>query len=199
MESSAGLGVTTGNLVTAGQATALATISSFDPMYVYFSVPETTYLAFHKKYGRGRDPSSVPVELVTADGQTSPDRGPSISWTARRIRRPAPWAARAVPQSQALLRPGQFARVRFVLERRPNAVLVPKEAVTQTLTSKSVLMLDDAEQSQPPPIATDGEYGEYYIGGIGPVGRRADRRRGHAESPARDNRAAGSRKRRKGA
>jgi len=64
------LGVTVGNYVTAGQATALATVSSFDPMYVYFSVPEATYLAFYKKYGQGA-PTSVPVQLVMADGLPS--------------------------------------------------------------------------------------------------------------------------------
>jgi len=162
------LGVTVGNYVTAGQATALATISSFDPMYVYFSVPEAQYLAFHKKYGGSGAPTSVPVQLIMADGQTFAHPGaidfvdrsadPQTGTVGLRARFANP---------QALLRPGQFARVRFLLDRRPNAVLVPKEAVTQTLTSKSVLIVDERNKVSVRTIATDGEYGENYIAGSG--------------------------------
>jgi len=161
------LGVTMGNLVMAGQATTLATISSFDPMYVYFSVPEATYLTFHKKFGQG-SLTSVPVDLVTADGQTFANKGtldfvdraadPQTGTVGLRARFPNP---------KALLRPGQFARVRFVLERRANAVLVPKEAVTETLTSKSVLVLDDRNKVGVRVITTDGEYNGFYIAGSG--------------------------------
>ena len=162
------LGVTVGNYVTAGQATALATISSFDPMYVYFSVPEAQYLAFHKKYGGSGAPTSVPVQLIMADGQTFAHPGaidfvdrsadPQTGTVGLRARFANP---------QALLRPGQFARVRFLLDRRANAVLVPKEAVTQTLTSKSVLIVDEQNKVSVRTIGTDGEFGENYIAGSG--------------------------------
>jgi RND family efflux transporter MFP subunit len=163
-------GVTTGNLVMAGQATALVTISSFNPMYVYFSVPEVTYLTFDKKHGQGA-PTSVPVELVTADGQVFSQPG-SIDFVDRAADpQTGTVGLRArFPNPKALLRPGQFARVRFVLERRPNAVLVPKEAVTQTLTSKSVLLVDEHNKVAIRVITTDGEYGEFYIAGSGLVG-----------------------------
>jgi membrane fusion protein (multidrug efflux system) len=161
------LGVTVGNYVTAGQATALATVSSFDPMYVYFSVPEATYLAFYKKYGQGA-PTSVPVQLVMADGQTFSHPGaidfvdrsadPQTGTVGLRARFANP---------QALLRPGQFARMRFVLEQRAGAVLIPKEAVTQTLTSKSVLLVDGQNKVSVRTVATDGEYEDYYIVGAG--------------------------------
>jgi membrane fusion protein (multidrug efflux system) len=68
---------------------------------------------------------------------------------------------------QALLRPGQFARMRFVLEQRAGAVLIPKEAVTQTLTSKSVLLVDGQNKVSVRTVATDGEYEDYYIVGAG--------------------------------
>lgn len=161
------LGVTVGNYVTAGQATALAAISSFDPMYVYFSVPEATYLGFDRKHGQGA-PMSVPVDLVMADGRTFDHPGtidfvdraadPQTGTVGLRARFPNP---------RALLRPGQFARVRFVLEHRADALLIPKEAVSQTLTSKFVLLVDEQNKVSMRMITTDGEYNDFYIGSSG--------------------------------
>jgi RND family efflux transporter MFP subunit len=160
------LGVTLGNYVTAGQATALATISSVDPIYVYFSVPEVTYLAFHKEFS-GRQ-SSANVQLVLADGRPFAHSG-SIDFIDRAADpQTGTVGLRArFPNPDALLRPGQFARVKFLLERRVNAVLIPKEAITQTLTSRSVLVLDDKNKVSLRPVTTDGDYGEYYIVGSG--------------------------------
>jgi multidrug efflux pump subunit AcrA (membrane-fusion protein) len=59
------LAVTQGNLVGKGENTLLATISSYDPMYVYFAMPEAVYLSFFKKKDLG---GTEGVELVLADG-----------------------------------------------------------------------------------------------------------------------------------
>ncbi len=158
------LAVTRGNLVSAGQSTALATISSFDPMYVYFSAPEVTYLAFRRSNGNPDRPPPVSMELVLADGRPFDHRG-KLDFADRTVdSQTGTLTLRAVfPNPNALLRPGQFARVHFVTGERRDAVLVPKEAVTENLNSRSVLTVDAANKANLKTIKTDGEFENSFI------------------------------------
>ncbi len=158
------LGVTRGNLVSAGQSTALATISSFDPMYVYFSAPEVTYLAFRRSHGNPNKPPPISMELILADGRPFDHRG-KLDFADRTVdSQTGTLTLRAVfPNPNALLRPGQFARVHFVRGERRDAVLVPKEAVTENLNSRSVLTVDGANKAHLKTITTDGEFENSFI------------------------------------
>jgi membrane fusion protein, multidrug efflux system len=159
------LGVTAGNLVSSGQTTPLATISSFDPMYVYFSTPEAAYLAFRRKYQNSKTaPPPVELNLILADNQPFPYRG-RINFIDRTVDpTTGTLSIRAqFPNPSALLRPGEFTRVRFIVEERPNAVLVPKKAVTETLNTKSVLLVNANNKVAMKTITTDGEYQQAYI------------------------------------
>lgn len=153
------LNITAGNLVTAGQAGALATISSFNPIYVYFSVPEATYLAFRRKYSNANSQPPIVLNLVLADGQLFPNRG-RLDFADRTVDpQTGTLTLRAVfPNPNGLLLPGQFARVRFITAERRNAVLLPKEAVVETLNTKGVLVVDRANKNSLKTITTDGEY-----------------------------------------
>ena len=158
------LALTRGNLVSAGQSTALATISSFDPMYVYFSAPEVTYLAFRRSNRNPDGPPPVSMELTLADGRPFDHRG-KLDFADRTVdSQTGTLTLRAVfPNPNALLRPGQFARVHFLTGERRNAVLVPKEAVTDTLNSRSVLTVDSANKASLKTITTDGEFENSFI------------------------------------
>ena len=50
------------------------------------------------------------------------------------------------PNPEKLLRPGQFGRVRAVLEERENAILVPQRAVQEIQGQKSVLVVDQGDK-----------------------------------------------------
>jgi membrane fusion protein (multidrug efflux system) len=151
--------ITAGNLVIAGQAAPLATISSFNPIYVNFSIPEAIYLAFRRKHSTGDAPPPVQLDLILADAQPFPGRG-RLDFADRTVDpQTGTLGLRAVfPNPKALLLPGQFARVRLITGERKNAVLVPKEAVIETLNTKGVLVVDAGDKAILRTITVDGEY-----------------------------------------
>ena len=158
------LGVTKGNLVTAEQTTALATISSYDPIYVYFTVPEALYLTVRRKLGVREAPPPIPLSLILADGKPMPHKG-VLDFAARAVDpQTGTLSARGVfPNPGGLLRPGEFARVRFIIDQRPGTVLVPKGAVTEVLNIKVVFVLDAANKAMQKTVTLDGDYQDDFI------------------------------------
>jgi membrane fusion protein (multidrug efflux system) len=158
--------VTPGNLVGQGQTTQLTTISSFTPMYVYFTVPEATYLNYRRTHP-GPESERIrqtPLELILADNQPFRYKG-FINFAGRNVDPTTGTLSLRgqFPNPDALLRPGQFARVRFVAEQRPNAILVPKEAITETLNTKGVMVVGPGNKVELKTITTDGDYQQYSI------------------------------------
>jgi membrane fusion protein (multidrug efflux system) len=158
--------VTPGNLVGQGQTTQLTTISSFTPMYVYFTVPEATYLNYRRTHP-GPETERIrqtPLELILADNQPFRYKG-FINFAGRNVDPTTGTLSLRgqFPNPDALLRPGQFARVRFVAEQRPNAILVPKEAITETLNTKGVMVVGAGNKVELKTITTDGDYQQYSI------------------------------------
>jgi membrane fusion protein, multidrug efflux system len=158
--------VTTGNLVGQGQNTQLTTISSFNPIYVYFTVPEATYLNYRVTHP-GPEIAKIretPLELILANNQPFRHKG-FINFVGRTVDpTTGTLSVRGqFPNPEGLLRPGQFARVRFIAEERPNAVLVPKVAITETLNTKGVMLVGPGNKVELKTIATDGEYQQYTI------------------------------------
>lgn len=158
--------VTPGNLVGQGQPTQLTTISSFTPMYVYFTVPEATYLNYRRTHP-GPETERIrqtPLELILADNQLFRYKG-FINFAGRSVDPTTGTLSLRgqFPNPGALLRPGQFARVRFIAEQRPNAILVPKEAITETLNTKGVMVVGAGNKVELKTITTDGDYQQYSI------------------------------------
>jgi membrane fusion protein (multidrug efflux system) len=52
------------------------------------------------------------------------------------------------PNPDKLLKPGQFGRVRAVVEERPDAILVPQQAVQEVQGAKSVLVVGAEDKVQ---------------------------------------------------
>lgn len=159
------LEVAVGNLVTPGQATPLTTISSYDPMYVYFTMPEAKFLALRKKHGvLTEHADEVPLTLVLADGQPYDHKG-KIDFVDRTVDPTTGTLSvrAAFPNADRMLRPGQFARVRFEVDRREDAVLVPRIALTQLQSQRSVFVVGPDNKVTQVPVTVDGEVGGFAI------------------------------------
>ena len=119
-----------GEVVTQDQ-TVLTTVSTLDPIYVDFQLSEEEYLRYHTAAaGAFRRVEDIPLELVLVDGTTFPHRGRfnaldrDVSLTTGTFR------VRSVfPNPEALLRPGQYAKVRAAASLKTGALLVPQRAV----------------------------------------------------------------------
>jgi membrane fusion protein (multidrug efflux system) len=158
------LGVTKGNVVNAAQTTALAVISSFDPIYVDFSIPEALYLTLRRGNMERKSAPPISLNLVLADGKPFTHAG-YLDFTDRTVdSQTGTLSARGVFRNPGgLIRPGEFARVRFVTQQLAGAVLVPKGAITETLNTKAVLILNNANRAMQKTVTLDGAYQDYFI------------------------------------
>jgi membrane fusion protein (multidrug efflux system) len=124
-----------GNL--AGPDTILTTVSQVDPIKAYFSIGEPEYMRLAKfiSIDAMENPPplyEVPLELVLSDGATFAHRGTFL--LADRQVDPKTGTIRIAvtfPNPGGFLRPGQFGRVRAVVDTLHSALLVPQRAVTE--------------------------------------------------------------------
>ena len=135
--------VNVGNLVGKGDNTLLAEISSTDPMYVDFSISERDYLEFTKALMAGGDkPREYPLTLILADDSIYPLTGDADMADRALDAKTGTLAVRGVFKNpQGVLKPGQFAKVRALLENRKGALLVPQRAIIDVQGSKSVYVV----------------------------------------------------------
>ncbi len=124
-----------GRLVSA-QTDLLTVIHRVDPMYVVVSIPETFLLK------RRRDVEEKKIthpgvyqlrgELVLLDGSTYPHEGMlDLMEPGLRTETGARVVRMTVQNPSRALLPGQFVKVKFKGDAKPNVVLVPQRAVLQ--------------------------------------------------------------------
>jgi membrane fusion protein (multidrug efflux system) len=157
-----------GNLVGKNEPTLLATISTVDPIYAEFTVAEADYLRLSSRIkldeqGRGKDQERR-LELFLADGSLLPHKGRLVFIGRAFDVKTGTIAIQAeFPNPTRMLRPGQFARVRGVVDRRPDAVLVPQLAVQEQQGAKIVMVVEDDDKVAQRPVTLDERVGELYI------------------------------------
>ena len=143
------LDVDEGNLVGRGEPTLLATMSTVDPIKVSTTVSEADYLRFARR-AAGRTAAAeqaLQLELVLADGTVHPHKGRVTTLDRTVDPKTGTIVFEALfPNPEKLLRPGQFGRVRAVVETRENAILVPQRAVQETQGQKTVLVVDQGDK-----------------------------------------------------
>ncbi len=135
--------VTPGNLVGKGEPTLLDTVSSIDPIRVNATISEADYLRFFSQHKRsGKATASGPLELILADGSVYPQKGKLVIVDRAVDQKTGTLTIAAeFPNPEGLLRPGQFGRVRAVVEMAKDALLVPKRAVQEIQGMQTVLVV----------------------------------------------------------
>ncbi|MCA9425263.1 MAG: efflux RND transporter periplasmic adaptor subunit [Candidatus Omnitrophica bacterium] len=144
-----------GNLVGSGENTLLATLVSYSPIYVYFTVPERELLSLIEKSKAERtsgeeDGAMPPAFLGLADDEGYPHEGRLDFSDLGVDPNTGSMRLRAVFENQDIkypdIVPGLFARVRLPIDREPNALLVPEKAVSTDQTGKYLLVVDDEDK-----------------------------------------------------
>ncbi len=117
-------------------ATLLTTVSQLDPMKVSFPISEIEYLRFAKgirsSQQTGPAADAPRLTLTLANGETYPHPGEffvtglDVGATTGTILMQG-----VFPNPDDYLRPGQFVKVRAVVDRRIGAVVIPQRAVSQ--------------------------------------------------------------------
>src|SRR5467141_3049197 len=124
-----------GNLIST-TSSPLTTVSTVDPIKVYFTLNEQEYLRYIKANlidaKQGASVAQLELELILSDGSSYPQKG-SFFFADRQVD-PKTGAIRTAgifPNPGNLLRPGQYGRVRAITATKEEALLVPQRAVTE--------------------------------------------------------------------
>ena len=126
---------------------AVTTVSTVDPIKVYFTVSEQEYLAFNRRYpseaSRQAETKKLPLQLILADGTTYPREG-SFYFADRAVNQStgAIRIAGLFPNPGNILRPGGYGEIRASTQIQKGALLVPQRAVTELQGSYQVAVVD---------------------------------------------------------
>ncbi|HUJ16536.1 MAG TPA: efflux RND transporter periplasmic adaptor subunit [Nitrospirota bacterium] len=120
-----------GNLVGPGTVEELTTVSTVDPIKVWVPISEQEFLHAQASRPAPGQPKRK-IELILADGSVYPKTG-EFAFADRQVDASTGTLKVAVlfPNPGNVLRPGQYARVRAVMETVPGALVVPQRAVNE--------------------------------------------------------------------
>ena len=119
-----------GDLVSPGSG-ILTTISMLDPIRDYFSVSEQDYVALRKQVS-GSNAEHWKLQLILSDGSTYSHTG-EFYFADRQVNQStgAIQLAALFANPGNVLRPGQYGKVRAIMQVRRNALLIPQAAVNE--------------------------------------------------------------------
>jgi membrane fusion protein, multidrug efflux system len=135
-----------GNLVQA-DVTALTTIVSLDPMYVYFDIDERTILKIRRLIAEGkiksRQEAELPVFVALSDEPEFPHRG-TINFSDNKIdSATGTLRLRGVINNPKprLLSPGLFVRIRLPVGTAHKSILIDEQAISSEQSNKFVYVV----------------------------------------------------------
>ena len=156
-----------GSLVAAGTE-LLTRMSQVNPIYANFSYSENDMLRVRDEVAAERlslPPSNeFKVELKLSDGSTYPHFG-KVNFNDFRVRPgTGTIAARAVfPNPKRTLRPGQFVRVILHGATRPDAILIPQEAVLSGPKGRFVYIVNEGGTAESRLVETGAWRGDQFL------------------------------------
>ncbi len=157
-----------GDLV--GGQTLMTTVSTVDPIRVYFNPTEREYMSWLQRLAPGNRPQGAATvarglfQLVLSDGSLYPERG-DLAVTDRNVdvKTGTISVAAAFPNPTRALRPGQYARVRAVVEVRRDALLVPQRAVSELQGTYQVVVVGPDNKAEIRPVQTGEQVGRLQV------------------------------------
>jgi membrane fusion protein (multidrug efflux system) len=128
------------------QGGELTTVSTIDPIKVYYAINEQAYTSFIRRFPsetEGLEESKkLRRELVLSDGSLYPYAGKFYAIDRQvDLRTGTLKVAMLFPNPSIMLRPGQFVRVRVYIGTKKGALLVPQRAVMELQGSYQVAVV----------------------------------------------------------
>jgi membrane fusion protein, multidrug efflux system len=114
----------------------VTSVSTLNPIKVYFTVGEPQYLAFRNLYpsdeSREQAHKNLHLQLILADGSVYPHEG-TFYFADRQVNEStgAIRLAALFPNPANILRPGGYGKVRGVIRTQKDAIVVPQRAVSE--------------------------------------------------------------------
>ncbi len=150
-----------GDLVT--PSTLLTTVSTVDPIKIYFPVSEAEYLDYVKEHP-DEQKRHLTLQMILANGSVYPhpgqtslaDRQVDVKTGTLRIQG-------IFPNPGNVLRPGEYARIRTIIRTRRDALLVPQKAVSELQGNYQVAVVGSDNKVQIRPVKVGEQVGTDWI------------------------------------
>jgi RND family efflux transporter MFP subunit len=146
----------------------VTTVSTVDPIKVFFTVSEPEYLWFNGQYpteaSREAERKRLPLELILADGTTYAKTG-KVYFADRQVNEStgAIRIAGLFPNPGNILRPGGYGKVRAAIRMQKDALLIPQRAVTEIQGSYQVAVLDSENKVNIETVEVGDRFGTQWI------------------------------------
>ncbi len=146
----------------------LTTVSTINPIKVYFQVSEDSYLTFWRQFidtiGHTNMSEGPALELILSDGTVYPKKG-KFFFADRQvnIQTGTLQIAGLFPNDNSLLRPGQYARIRAQTHEVKDAILVPQRAVTELQNAYQVAIVGESNRVHVQTVKVGPQVGENWL------------------------------------
>lgn len=146
----------------------VTSISTVDPIKVYFTVSESEYLDWRRRFpteeSRLAANRGLRLQLILADGTVYPLEG-SFYFADRQVNlgTGSIRLAGVFPNSGNILRPGGYGRVRAVVRTQKNALLIPQRAASQLQGSYQVAVVGPDNKASIRTVALGNQIGSQWI------------------------------------
>ena len=157
-----------GDLVGTGSNIVLTTVSQIDPIWCYFPISEQTYWEFADRL---KEMMAVPedkrpekAELILPDGTVYKHRG-KFAFVDRQVDPKTGTIQIAVsfPNPELTLRPGQYATVRAEIDHISDALLVPRQAVSELQGGNQVAIVHPDGKAEILAVTLGPIYGQMVV------------------------------------
>jgi len=150
----------------------LNTVSQIDTILVKFFVTENDYLELARRFAEGSEAgkefepkrSKTALELVLSDGSVYDHKG-VVDFVDRGID-PTTGAIliqASFPNPQALLRPGQFARIRAEVAQLSEGIAIPQRCLIELQGNYSVYVVNDSSKVELRTVEVGPTVGNFWV------------------------------------
>ncbi len=145
----------------------LNTVSRIDTILVEFFITEAEYLRFFRSINQDKakkyDKRST-LELILADGSVHDYKG-KIDFINRNVdpKTGAILLQASFPNPKRLVRPGQYAKVKALVDIADSALIVPQRCVRELQGKYSVYIVNQENKIESRQIDVSGFYQDYYV------------------------------------
>jgi len=154
-----------GDLLSPSMPTELTTVSTVDPIKVYFNISEREYLKVATAAAAaGKRTEHVPLELILVDGSRYRHPGKVATLNRQVDTTTGTFKVAALfPNPDNLLRPGQYGKIRATMSVSKGALLVPQRAVTEMQGKYLIAVIGADNKADIRPVTVGERIGSEWI------------------------------------
>ena len=147
----------------------LNTISKVENIRVQFFITETDYLNLIKTYQKNNldsnsEKSKIEIELLLSDGSKHPYKG-VVDFVNREIDAStgAILIQASFPNTNLILKPGQYTRVKIKYKDEKGALLIPQRVVSELQGEYSVFIVNNENKIESRKVVIGEKFNDYFM------------------------------------